>query len=118
MKKLFEFCGREENCEDEEFRSIYEKKMLEGKNFSSLSEEEIRRLNELCKKCNHLLETEEKKCPVCGNENLQGSPLVSFHEKQKWPLPITSFESGGLTHYFYRCENKACGRLLYSHKTF
>ena len=113
---LYELCEGWENCEDEYFRNIYEKKMMEGEDFDSLTREEIEVLDVFCKECNHSLGIDEKKCPVCENENLQGSPLVSFHEKQPRPIPITSFESAGITHYFYLCEN--CKRLLYSHKKF
>jgi len=88
--------------------------MLEGKDFDSLTKEETEVLNVLCSKCKQSLIIEEKKCPVCGNENLQGSPLLKFHEKQPRPIRITLFESGGITQYLYRCEN--CKRLLLSHK--
>ena len=101
MKKLFESCGSSENCENEDLKSLFENKMIKREEFKLPGEEELETLNELCKKCNHSLEIEESKCPVCGNENLQESPSVSVHEKQPQPIPLTSIESGGVTQYFY-----------------
>jgi len=116
MENLFMHCEGWENCENEDLKNLFEKKMVEGEKFKLPEGDELERLNKNCIKCNHSLEIEESKCPVCGNENLQGSPLVSFHEKQPRPIPITSIESGGITQYFYRCEN--CKRLLYYHRKF
>ncbi|TET68638.1 MAG: hypothetical protein E3J56_11120 [Candidatus Aminicenantes bacterium] len=116
MQRLYEFCERWENCGNKEFRDVYGEKMIKGEDFDSLTEDEIKKLNELCSKCKNSLKVEEKKCPICGNENLQGSPLISFHKDQPYPIPITSIEGGGITQYLYRCEN--CKRLLYSHEKF
>ena len=101
---LFELCEGWENCEDEDFRKLYEKKMVEGKDFESLTEEEIEVLNVLCSKCKHPLKIEEKRCPICGNETL--SP----------PKLIISGKAGSIKIYNYRCE--PCDRVLYSHKKF
>ncbi len=115
MENLFEHCEGWENCdESEDLRKLFEKKIIEGKEFKLPEGDELEKYNKICRNCNYSLEIEERKCPVCGNENLQASPLVSFHEKQPRPIPITLIEAGGITQYLYRCEN--CKRLLYSYK--
>ncbi len=102
MQRLYEFCEVWENCDDKEFRDFYGKKMIKGEDFDSLTEDEIKKLNELCKKCKHALKIEEKKCPVCGNRDLQP------------PKRISGGEAGSLEVFNHRCEN--CDRVLYSHK--
>ena len=115
MENLFEHCEGWENCdESEDLRNLFEKKIIEGKEFKLPEGDELEKYNKICRKCNYSLKTEERKCPVCANENLQGSPLVLFHEKQPQPIRITLIEGGGVTQYLYRCEN--CKRLLYSHR--
>ena len=116
MEIIFQICDSwdKRNCPNIDLGKLYEKKMIEGKKFKLPEKDELEEFNEICKNCKHALKTEERKCPVCENENLQGSPLILFHEKQPHPIPLTSIESGGITQYFYRCEN--CKRLLYSHK--
>jgi len=113
---IFQICESwdNRNCPNEDLRELHEKKMIEGKKFKMPEREELERLNEICSNCKNALPIDEKECPICGNENLQGSPLILFHEKQPQPIPLTSIESGGITQYLYRCEN--CKRLLYSHK--
>jgi len=115
MKALFEFCEGWENCDkSEDLRNLFEKEIIEGKEFKLPEGHELEKYDEICRKCKYSLEIEERKCPACGNKNLQGSPLVSFHEKQPQPIPLTSIKSGSITQYLYRCEN--CKRLLYSCK--
>lgn len=38
--------------------------MNEGNEFKLPEEDELERLNNICKKCNQLLEIEERKCPA------------------------------------------------------
>lgn len=117
MEALFELCEGWENCDkSDDLRTLFEEKIIEGEEFMLPEGDELEKYNEICRKCNYSLEIEESKCPVCESENLQGSPLVLFHEKQPRPIPITLVESGGITQYFYRCEN--CKRLLYSLERF
>ena len=115
MKALFELCGGWENCDkSDDLRTLFEDKIIGREKFKLPEGDELEKYNEICRKCNYSLEIEESKCPVCGSENLQRSPLVLFHEKQPTPLPVTFIEGGGITQYLYRCEN--CKRLLYSLK--
>ena len=105
MKAIFEFCEDWEHCEkSDDLRDLFERKMIEGDKFKLPPEEKLKRLNELCSKCKEALKIEEKKCPVCGNEDLQP------------PKYFTGGEGGSIDVHNYRCE--PCDRVLYSHGKF
>lgn len=101
MENLFEHCEGWENCKNEDLKSLFEKKMIEGNKFNWPKEEELNKLNEICLKCNHPLKIEERKCSVCGNDALQTLKL------------IIGGKAGSIDIYNYRCES--CDRVLYSH---
>jgi len=104
MNAIFEFCEAWENCENEALQSLFERKEIEGNNFNWPNKRELIKLNEICASCKHSLKIEEKKCPICGNENLNP------------PKIIISGETAGIKIYNYRCEH--CDRVLYSHNKF
>ena len=116
MGNLFEHCEGWENCENEDLKNLFENKMVEGEKFKLPEGDELERLNKICIKCNHALTIEERKCPVCENENLQASPWIAVDKEKKSSLPLTSIESNAGSQYFYKCENRDCERILYSHK--
>lgn len=95
----------ERNCLSEDLRSLYEKKMSKGKKFELPDDDELEKLNEICKKCNHPLKIEEMKCPGCGNKDLQPPKII-----------ISGKVAGYREIYNYRCE--PCDRVLYSHIKF
>lgn len=90
------------NCHPEirKFSSIREKKP--GKKFHMLPVgEKVRKLDEICKKCAiRLFEIEEKKCPVCDNEDIKLSSIVDIHS-----------QFGSLKGNLYTC-NKCDTKLL------
>lgn len=105
MKAIFEFCEDWEHCEkSRDLRDLFEKKIIERDKFKLPPEEELEILNEVCKQCKTPLLIEERKCPVCENEDLQPPKL------------IIGGEGGSIEVYNYRCE--PCDRVLYSHGKF
>lgn len=107
MKAIFQQnCGSwdERNCPSEDLRNLYEKKMSEGREFKLPEEDELKKLNDICSNCKEPLKIEEKKCPVCENEDLQPPKL------------IIGGKAGSIEVYNHRCER--CDRVLYSHGKF
>jgi hypothetical protein len=116
MENLFERCYNWQDCENEELKNLFEEKMIKGNKFSWPKEEKLDNLNKICSDCDRALKITEKKCPVCGQIELTGSPLRKWGEEKKFILPLPSIEGGFGSLHFYQCENKDCKRLLYSHK--
>ncbi len=99
MENLFEHCEGWENCENGNLKSLFENKMIKREEFKLPEGNELERLNKICIKCNHDLIIEEKKCPVCGNNDLQ-VPLFYMGEAASTKI------------YNYYCDK--CRRNLYS----
>lgn len=98
MNILFEFCENWERCDNEDLRSLFEEKMIKGKDFEYPSKEKVEGLNKICKECDHSLHITKQLCPVCGSSEL---------EPGTW-----SGDLGWIRIYNYKCIN--CERNLYS----
>lgn len=101
MKPLFEICEGWENCDNEDLRSLFERKIIEGKKFKLPKEKELEKLKKICRNCGHSLKIEKKECPMCERKDL----ITIF------PSDI---EDASITIYRYKCKN--CSRHLYSYK--
>ena len=103
MKAIFQHCEEWENCENEDIRNIQDKKIVGGKDFDSLTEDEIARLDKICSICKHALNIKEERCPICGNKNLEPTGFVDG----------SGTSTISLETYHYKCEK--CCRELYSY---
>jgi len=102
MKALFMLCEDWETCENKDLQDLFEKKVIEGKNFEWPTKQKLEELNEICSSCERSLELHEDECSVCGGTVLTTPPFPLPHE----------FETASTTKYFYECMS--CKRLLYS----
>jgi len=104
MEGLMGICNyfASKNCYPDvrKFGSVQEKKP--GRKLLKLpAGEELRKLDEICKKCAiRLFEIETKKCPVCENEDIILSSIVNIES-----------QFGSMKGNLYRC-NKCNTKLL------
>lgn len=111
MKRIFEqFCNywRKPTCPSGELKSLYKKKVIEGKKFNWPEGKELDKYDEICKECNKPLEINKAECPACEATNykiqLIGDPF-SQHRR-----------AGTVKIYRYQCVS--CGRELTSKRLF
>lgn len=91
-------------CPDISLRKLNEKKFGKGEEFKLPEEYDLKKLNKICSTCKNPLRIKEKKCPICGKNDIQPSESVSGGEMISTEI------------YNYKCGK--CDRFLYSYIKF